>query len=68
MSDSQIATAMLMCSYGLSWSTVKEGHIISCGDDAEIAHWDITEYSKKDPSMQPLRTYSGHSGTIGVRP
>lgn len=27
------------CRYGLSWSKVKSGHIISAGEDDFVAHW-----------------------------
>ncbi|ORY34791.1 WD40-repeat-containing domain protein [Naematelia encephala] len=51
--------------YGLAWSKVKSGHILSAGDEGIIAHWDIEGYTKSSPSIQPLRKYTGHDGTVG---
>ncbi|WVW86975.1 histone acetyltransferase type B subunit 2 [Kwoniella bestiolae CBS 10118] len=51
--------------YGLAWSTVKEGHILSASEDTTVAHWDIQGYQKKDPVLQPLRVYKGHSACVG---
>lgn len=52
--------------YGLSWNKLKSGHILSASYDTTVAHWDIEGYSKKDPSLQPLRKYTGHSKVVGV--
>ncbi|RSH93356.1 Histone acetyltransferase type B subunit 2 [Saitozyma podzolica] len=51
--------------YGLSWSKVKSGHIISANEDETVAHWDINAYQKSEPSLQPLRKYTGHSAYVG---
>ncbi|OXB35935.1 histone acetyltransferase type B subunit 2 [Cryptococcus neoformans] len=50
--------------YGLSWNALKEGHILSASEDTTIGHWDIQGYSKQDPSLQPLRLYTGHSAYV----
>ncbi|OCF35242.1 histone acetyltransferase type B subunit 2 [Kwoniella heveanensis BCC8398] len=51
--------------YGLAWSPLKEGHILSASEDTTVAHWDITGYQKSDPSLQPLRLYKGHTACVG---
>ncbi|KAK4685795.1 histone-binding protein RBBP4, partial [Tremellales sp. Uapishka_1] len=51
--------------YGLSWSKVKSGHILSASEDTTVAHWDINSYSKKDTSLQPIRQYTGHASNVG---
>ncbi|WVQ79234.1 histone acetyltransferase type B subunit 2 [Cryptococcus sp. DSM 104549] len=50
--------------YGLSWSKLKEGHILSASEDTTVAHWDIQGYAKKDSTLQPLRLYTGHSANV----
>ncbi|EIW71564.1 hypothetical protein TREMEDRAFT_60487 [Tremella mesenterica DSM 1558] len=52
--------------FGLSWSPMAEGHILSSGEDGFVAHWDIQAYDKKDPSLQPLRKYTGHSSNVSA--
>ncbi|KAJ3375848.1 Chromatin assembly complex, subunit 3 [Allomyces arbusculus] len=67
--------------YGLSWSTVTEGHLLSSSQDATICHWDIHAPPTEPPakrsrksaagrthmtsSVCPLRVYRGHSSVVG---
>ncbi|WVR08096.1 histone acetyltransferase type B subunit 2 [Kwoniella sp. DSM 27419] len=51
--------------YGLAWSGLKEGHLLSASEDTTVAHWDIQGYQKNDPVLQPLRLYKGHSACVG---
>jgi histone-binding protein RBBP4 len=51
--------------YGLSWSKVKEGHILSASEDTTVAHWDVQQYKKSAASLEPLRKYTGHSAYVG---
>ncbi|WOO77619.1 Histone acetyltransferase type B subunit 2 [Vanrija pseudolonga] len=51
--------------YGLSWSKVRTGHILSASEDTTVAHWDIEQYKKDDNGIKPLRKYTGHSAYVG---
>ncbi len=56
---------LLIPRYGLSWSPVAEGHIISASEDGTVAHWDVGQYDKTSPTISPLRKYTGHAGYVG---
>jgi len=48
--------------YGLSWSPLLEGHLLSGADDKLVCHWDVR--SSKSNAVQPLATYSGHTDVV----
>ena len=50
--------------YGLSWSPVAKGHLLSGGEDKVICHWDITAASKEKNVLTPTRTYTGHTAMV----
>ncbi|KAJ9127499.1 Histone acetyltransferase type B subunit 2 [Naganishia onofrii] len=50
--------------YGLSWSTLKTGHILSSSDDTTVAYWDVNAFSKQKGTIEPLRQYRGHSSVV----
>lgn len=50
--------------YGLSWSPLKEGHILDASEDTTICHWDITAYTKEARTMEPFRVYRGHEAFV----
>ncbi|WWD20256.1 histone acetyltransferase type B subunit 2 [Kwoniella shandongensis] len=51
--------------YGLAWSGLKEGHILSASEDETVALWDIQGYKKEDINLEPLALYTGHSAYVG---
>lgn len=52
--------------YGLSWSTLKQGHVLSASDDTTVCHWDVGGYQKGKQTMDPLKVYRGHSAVVEV--
>lgn len=53
--------------YGLSWSTLKQGHVLSASDDTTVCHWDVGGYQKGKQTMDPVKVYRGHSAVVEVR-
>lgn len=51
--------------YGLSWNSIKQGHILASSEDETVCHWDVQAYKKGDVNMDPLATYHGHSAVVG---
>lgn len=50
--------------YGLSWSTQREGFLVSGSDDAQICVWDIKELASDATDLQALQKFSGHVGVV----
>jgi histone-binding protein RBBP4 len=42
--------------YGLSWSTFKQGHLLSGSDDAQICLWDINA-TPKNRSLDAMQIF-----------
>ena len=57
-------TGCEMEGYGLAWSPVAKGHLLSCGEDKVICHWDITAASKEKNVLAATRTYKGHTAMV----
>lgn len=51
-------------SFGLCWSPVQEGRIISAGEDRRIFLWDILGGDKEE-YINPLNVYGGHADVVG---
>ncbi|KNE61000.1 hypothetical protein AMAG_06761 [Allomyces macrogynus ATCC 38327] len=51
--------------YGLSWSNLKAGHLLSSASDGLICHWDVGGITKSQSIMDPYRIYRGHSSAVG---
>eukprot|EP00516_Mucochytrium_quahogii_P007681 CAMPEP_0203754246 /NCGR_PEP_ID=MMETSP0098-20131031/7870_1 /ASSEMBLY_ACC=CAM_ASM_000208 /TAXON_ID=96639 /ORGANISM=" , Strain NY0313808BC1" /LENGTH=427 /DNA_ID=CAMNT_0050645163 /DNA_START=73 /DNA_END=1353 /DNA_ORIENTATION=- len=51
--------------YGLDWSPLERGHLLSGSDDAYICRWDINAKTKSDRTLQPVDKFRGHAGVIG---
>eukprot|EP01118_Nematostelium_gracile_P018389 TRINITY_DN8153_c0_g1_i1.p1 TRINITY_DN8153_c0_g1~~TRINITY_DN8153_c0_g1_i1.p1 ORF type:complete len:426 (+),score=104.75 TRINITY_DN8153_c0_g1_i1:131-1279(+) len=47
--------------YGLSWTPLKEGYLLSGADDAVICLWDIKNAPKELPA---LKSFTGHTGVV----
>ncbi|KAH7352016.1 hypothetical protein KP509_19G025100 [Ceratopteris richardii] len=50
--------------YGLSWSSLKEGHLLSGSDDARICLWDISANPKGQNMVEAKQIYEYHSGVV----
>eukprot|EP01132_Coremiostelium_polycephalum_P003268 gene3268-4092_t len=50
--------------YGISWSSQKEGHLLSCSDDQTICLWNIGAASKNDQTLAALNIYKGHQSIV----
>ncbi|KAI5412538.1 hypothetical protein KIW84_057266, partial [Lathyrus oleraceus] len=49
--------------YGLSWSTFKQGHLLSGSDDAQICLWDING-TPKNKSLDAMQIFKVHEGVV----
>ncbi|PWN51229.1 putative chromatin assembly factor 1 subunit C [Violaceomyces palustris] len=50
--------------YGLAWSPLKYGHVLAASEDTTVCHWDINGYNKSTKTLEPLKTYRGHSAIV----
>lgn len=50
--------------YGLSWSTLLEGYLVSGSDDAQICMWDIRSLPEGNSELAALQKYQGHVGIV----
>jgi len=48
--------------YGLSWSPLRKGHLLSGSDDKQVCMWDVT--SAKGNTLDPISTYTGHTDVV----
>ncbi|KAG2280359.1 hypothetical protein Bca4012_048639 [Brassica carinata] len=49
--------------YGLSWSTLKQGHLLSGSDDAQICLWDINA-TPKNKTLDAHQIFKAHEGVV----
>ncbi|KAI8814597.1 WD40-repeat-containing domain protein [Cladochytrium replicatum] len=50
--------------YGIAWHPRREGEIISASEETTINFWDIRASTKERRSMEPLRTFRGHTAWV----
>eukprot|EP00249_Psilotum_nudum_P016540 c25873_g1_i2 orf=449-1723(-) len=50
--------------YGLSWSMLKEGYLLSASDDAQICLWDISANPKGQQIVEAKQIFRYHSGVV----
>ena len=50
--------------YGLSWSTQKEGYLLSGSDDAQICVWDVKGLPDGASELAALQKFQGHVGVV----
>lgn len=51
--------------FGLSWSPLKEGHLVTGNEDMTVRTWDLKAgFSKGNKSISPTATYTLHSATV----
>ena len=53
--------------YGLSWSPLKAGHLLSASDDKTICLWDIEGNPLSGNDLQAKETFSSHADVVEVR-
>mmetsp|Transcript_16222 Transcript_16222/g.31404 ORF Transcript_16222/g.31404 Transcript_16222/m.31404 type:complete len:438 (+) Transcript_16222:176-1489(+) len=49
--------------YGLDWSPLRKGHIVSSSDDGTICYWDVNATPQHN-AVQPLGSVSAHGGEV----
>ncbi|KAI7866984.1 WD40-repeat-containing domain protein [Spinellus fusiger] len=52
--------------FGLAWNPhhSKSSHVLSAGFDSLVCEWDINAATKEHRTLQPLRTYAGHTACV----
>jgi len=50
--------------YGLSWSNLKEGYLLSGSDDAVICMWDVSANPTAATSLEAHSKFVGHSSVV----
>jgi len=51
--------------FGLSWSPLKEGHLVTGNEDTTVRTWDLkADFSKSSRSISPVATYTVHTATV----
>lgn len=51
--------------FGMSWSPLLEGHLVTGNEDMTVRTWDIKSgFSKGNKSISPTTTYTVHSATV----
>lgn len=50
--------------YGLSWSPLTEGHLLSGSDDAQICLWDLQANTKQSKVLDAKDIYNGHGSVV----
>jgi histone-binding protein RBBP4 len=55
-----------MRSYGLAWSPLKRGHLLSAGDDERICLWDIQAASRDNRSIKSQQSFAAHTDIVEV--
>jgi len=51
--------------YGLDWSGVERGHLLSGSDDSYVCHWDTNGSNIDKAGLQPLNKFKAHEGVVG---
>jgi len=50
--------------YGLSWSPLKEGHLLSAADDGRLCLWDISAVKKTNTTLDAMAVFQGHHESV----
>eukprot|EP00536_Pseudo-nitzschia_multiseries_P012993 jgi/Psemu1/210354/e_gw1.529.43.1 len=51
--------------YALAWSKLKEGHLVTGGDDNVVCLWDVNKgISANSSSIAPAAVFKGHTATV----
>ncbi|KAJ8904648.1 hypothetical protein NDN08_001166 [Rhodosorus marinus] len=51
--------------YGLDWSSLEEGQVLSASDDSMICHWNVdSQNMSRQRVLEATRIYEGHNRTV----
>jgi len=50
--------------YGLSWSHLRNGYLLSTSDDGSICMWDINANNAESGVLNALQKFMGHSSVV----
>ena len=50
--------------YGLSWAPLREGHLLSGSDDAQICLWDVSAATRGARSLEATAIFREHLGVV----
>ena len=50
--------------YGLEWSPVNKGHLLSASSDSTVCLWDVQQGGKANKELKPLSVFSTHDGFV----
>eukprot|EP01104_Vermistella_antarctica_P008884 TRINITY_DN2264_c0_g2_i1.p1 TRINITY_DN2264_c0_g2~~TRINITY_DN2264_c0_g2_i1.p1 ORF type:complete len:437 (+),score=88.88 TRINITY_DN2264_c0_g2_i1:36-1313(+) len=50
--------------YGIEWSSLKEGYLMSASDDGSVCMWDVNAATKQNSTLDALATFKGHSSIV----
>ena len=50
--------------YGLDWSPLVEGQLLSGSYDSLVCLWDINDATKASSTIKPLQTFTGHTDVV----
>ncbi|KIM32389.1 hypothetical protein M408DRAFT_326976 [Serendipita vermifera MAFF 305830] len=50
--------------FGLAWSPLKKGHIISSSTDTTVCHWDVQQFTTLGSPLGPINTFQGHDSSV----
>jgi histone-binding protein RBBP4 len=51
--------------FGLNWSPLREGHLVTGNEDTTVKTWDLkSDFSKGSRTISPTATYTCHSATV----
>lgn len=53
--------------YGLDWSPLEEGRLLSAADDHWVCEWDIRGNTKGEAKLNAKSKYTGHSNVVEVK-
>lgn len=53
--------------YGLDWSPLEEGRLLSAADDHWVCEWDIRGNTKGEAKLNAKSKYTGHSNVVEVQ-
>ncbi|KAJ9076909.1 Histone acetyltransferase type B subunit 2 [Entomophthora muscae] len=50
--------------FGLSWSPMSEGNLLTASADKTICHWNISTWTKGQNIMNPVNVFTGHDAYV----
>jgi histone-binding protein RBBP4 len=53
-----------VCRYGIAWSTLVEGRLLSGSDDKVVCVWDTNGHVGKGGTVEPLRKLEYHTSVV----